>query len=1575
MTIVSLTATAVMRIKLAGLSLSSFLLLSVGCLNAFAQTPSPPMLEPGKPIERSLKGGETHNYQIKLKAGQYVHTEVEPQISFDLIVSLYGPDGKFLVDMNAASGFLWREAVSCVAESEGMYRIEVKTVSQSALAGSYTITASKVHKPNDVDRARVSAEKAFSEGRKIYLQPTDTTAEAIKHYQQALTLWAQVGDKFWEAVTRTNIGWAQGDLSQDDQSLKSLNQALNTFQEIKDRIGEGKTINGLGTAYQNLRQSEKAREMFDRALAIRRELNDRRGEANTLGNLGSVFKSVGKLDLATARYQEDLTIRRELKDRASEADCLNKLAEIQIILGNNRDARSKYEEVLKIVIDLKYRSDEALALYNLATIDNGLGDYDKAIGEYEKALAIRHELKQRNFESLVLIALGGLYNFGLHDNEKARNYFEQGLTAARDSKRSNLEALGLTGLGIVATNENLLEKSIEYYEGARKVARSGSDYTGERFALDQLGDTNRRMKRYKQAQDYYEQAIKLSRDHTDRNGEGQELSSMALVYADLGDFGKVRALYEAALKAFNEANNLLGKMSALSGLGFAYSNLNDLEKAVGYFEQERDIATHSGNRSYESLAHLSLGGSYFRVGQYESAKNEYQTALAINRELKDRKAEANLLNGLGNIEAETSVYESARDYHTQALKIFRDLKDRNGESNCLINLGNVEYHLANYDSAKMLYAQALEIKSQIKESQGKDTVLNNLGAVSNELNQYEQAKGFFDQSTALARETRNRVTEGLAIRNTGDVFFADRSQYEKARTFYEQSLATAREIKDRKNEAGALDALGRVDLNLSEYEKAREEYQQALDIFQQLKNRASEAAVLNNLGYLYNSLGQCDKARNYLEQALVIEREIKDRRGEASTLDILGLTDKNANEYEKARDHFSQSLAVFREIKVRRGEAGSLNDLGDIENRLGQHEKAMEDLNHALSIFREIRDRRSEGNALDNIGTVYQSLQQFEKAGQSYLRALAIFREIKVRQDEGDTLKHLMENCKLKGQPQAAILYGKLAINSYQEVRGGIKRFEQETRQSFLKDKETAYRMLASLLVSQGRLPEARAVLDLLKKEEFAAGVQRSPETDSVPLSPEESKAIEIAKRVALIAREFDELVQKGDALDEAGRMRKRQLRDELVLANSEYDKSVSALSSSVKKGETYRSASRRALAFKAQLQDLGAGTVALYTVINSDSEGKKRKTMDAAVILVTPNFERAYPIDVEGFDQDVLNFQMALKNPAYDPRPFAEKLYRKIFLQPSGRRRTTLADDLAVYLRNRSDKVLMWSLDGVLRYVPMAALHDGKQYLVEKYRNVVITPESTGWLLIDPKPHWSALGLGVSEDREEDGIKFTGLPGADAELKHIIKEGDASFGILPGVIKENKEFTKDAMIDGLLSNSRPVVHISSHFSYQPANFEKSFLLLGQGRWTVEEMSTETNLFGRVDLLTLSACDTAMGQGNGEDAEGFAFRAQRLGARAVIASLWPVDDVGTQVLMPTFYRLRETGLTKAEAFQRAQLALLHGEVKEKPGTPRSSQLVRSDKTEPGLTHYVADSQRPFAHPYYWAPFILIGNWK
>ena len=144
-------------------------------------------------------------------------------------------------------------------------------------------------------------------------------------------------------------------------------------------------------------------------------------------------------------------------------------------------------------------------------------------------------------------------------------------------------------------------------------------------------------------------------------------------------------------------------------------------------------------------------------------------------------------------------------------------------------------------------------------------------------------------------------------------------------------------------------------------------------------------------------------------------------------------------------------------------------------------------------------------------------------------------------------------------------------------------------------------------------------------------------------------------------------------------------------------------------------------------LRELGKGTVALYTLVGED---KYR------VILTTADVQKGfeYPIKEADLNRKVLAFREVLQNPKLDPLPLAQELY-KILVGP-----------VAKDLQSAKAQMVMWSLDGVLRYLPVAALHDSKQYLVERYRTAVFTPASQSRLRVEPSRKWTALGLGVTK-------------------------------------------------------------------------------------------------------------------------------------------------------------------------------------------------------------------------------------
>jgi CHAT domain-containing protein len=349
-------------------------------------------------------------------------------------------------------------------------------------------------------------------------------------------------------------------------------------------------------------------------------------------------------------------------------------------------------------------------------------------------------------------------------------------------------------------------------------------------------------------------------------------------------------------------------------------------------------------------------------------------------------------------------------------------------------------------------------------------------------------------------------------------------------------------------------------------------------------------------------------------------------------------------------------------------------------------------------------------------------------------------------------------------------------------------------------------------------------------------------------------------------------------------------------------------------------------------LRDLGQGVVALQTIVGRD---KYR------VILITPDTikQGEYPITRSELERKVGTFCAELRDPRSDPLPLAQELY-KILIGP-----------VAEELEDAQAQTLMWSLDGKLRYLPISALHDGEKYMVERYRSVIFTLASRPRLKDTPTLKWTALGLGVSPVSG-----FGALPAVREELGSIVRSGSgATQGVMTGDVLLDEAFTEQSLREAL-RKGHPLVHIASHFLLGDEG--DSFLLLGDGsRLTLERIALIPNFFAGVELLTLSACDTALRErgADGQELESFGELVQRKGAKAVIASLWPVADESTSLLMQRFYGApaMQPGIPKAEALRQAQVELLRGS-----GSAGGSKGIAR-----------------FEHPLYWAPFVLIGNWR
>ena len=234
-----------------------------------------------------------------------------------------------------------------------------------------------------------------------------------------------------------------------------------------------------------------------------------------------------------------------------------------------------------------------------------------------------------------------------------------------------------------------------------------------------------------------------------------------------------------------------------------------------------------------------------------------------------------------------------------------------------------------------------------------------------------------------------------------------------------------------------------------------------------------------------------------------------------------------------------------------------------------------------------------------------------------------------------------------------------------------------------------------------------------------------------------------------------------------------------------------------------------------------------------------------------------------------------------------------------------------------------------------------------------------------------SRLGRPVPQGVSLAKGNFTALPAVPEELHRIFRQGETGDAPISGRVQLDLDFTRASFEAAMRQPDKSVVHIATHFDSQPGVAANSHLLLGDGsEMSLAEIEATPRLFSGVDLLTLSACSTAITNGaeDGREVDSFGTIAQRLGARGVIASLWSVSDEATARLMETMYRIRQDKpeLGKSEALRHAQQQMADGILKP-DATSAADRGVRVTAGNGAATAWT--------HPYYWAPFILIGNWK
>ena len=857
--------------------------------------------------------------------------------------------------------------------------------------------------------------------------------------------------------------------------------------------------------------------------------------------------------------------------------------------------------------------------------------------------------------------------------------------------------------------------------------------------------------------------------------------------------------------------------------------------------------------------------------------------------------------------------------------------------------------------------------------------------------QFREAVPLLQQAAQFYEKHNDLLRQAIALSNLA-LTYQEQGNSDTANQLVEQSLAILRSpnlsnTSDRVSAiAQVLDIQGRLQLTQGQTEAALNTWQQSAQLYTQLK--ATDRLIRNQIDQsrALQALGFYPRAKELLDILTQTLQTQPDSLAKAAGLRSLGDALRAIGDFGQSQEKLKESLAIVQQVQ----QSGNLSPevqetIALIHLSQGNTARSQQDTDTALSFYQQAiagsTSTRLQAQ-LNQLSLLLKNERWSEAQGllpqiqmqvsQLPLSQTAIYSQINFAQSRLQGKKHwqgkdsqstMMDVAQvlstaaqqaesLEDKRAQAYALGKLG-ELYEEAADDLSKLgkQQESTQQlmFAKDvtRQALYLAKAAANASDitylwqwhlGRILKTQAAAGILpeqNKAEAIAAYEAALETLQALrrdlVSANQNEQFSFREDVEPAYRELIELLLESAPND---------LNQQLATTDEALQDNL------VKARETLEALQL------AELQDFFRqscaidNTVAIDQVVDRVNEQSKSNPHIAiiypiiqakklSVILKLPQQKQFlhYSTDI---DQDIVKTKL--------------KTFRSELTQPDkliSFQKT--ADEVYSWLIRPAEQILhhnqietiVFVLDGYLKNIPMSALYDDKhnRYLIESY-SVAITP---GLTLPEPKAIGTErirlLFAGMTQAIEDEKIQFPALVAVSDEAKQVKM-------IIPDTeILLDKDFTKLSLQSKVEISPFQIVHLATHGKFSQ-NQDETFILTSKGRIKVTDLDQVLRTRGQaqpkpIEILVLSACETA--EGDDRAALGLAGVAVRAGARSTLASLWPVDDETTAFLIPEFYnQLIHANVSKAEALRQSQLKVL---------------------------------QNPsYAHPNYWAPFILVGNW-
>ena len=964
------------------------------------------------------------------------------------------------------------------------------------------------------------------------------------------------------------------------------------------------------------------------------------------------------------------------------------------------------------------------------------------------------------------------------------------------------------------------------------------------------------------------------------------------------------------------------------------------------------------------------------AASWRQALQKYQAVLPKLRRATLRREEARVLRSLGLVHLALGNTSLAVEKLTASLALLDELKSRDAELvDTLNDVANAYLLIGNNSQARTHCNRSLELSRSLQYANGEGLSLELTGQVEYALGDRTRSLDFYSAALPILKKENDAAALAQTFLDFG-YSYSDLSETEKARQSFEQALVLWRGVKNPRGEALTLTALGHLHSKLGDKQRALDLYDQSIQLLEPLEDRIAMAYNFDGQGFILAGLGETSTALQKYTKKLELFREADYRYGQIGTLWNIGEIHIANEDYPKALDYLNKSLALMRSMGTNTERQSIPTTLiGQVHERQNKPALALQAYEHALTLNRAGKDPREEAYILNNIGRVQELLGFKGEALKNYEQALTLNRSTGDRFGESGTLYRIAKMEHATGKLKDAKLHSEQSIALVESLRAGVA--SHDLRSSYVATVHQQYELYIDILMS-------------------LHAVDRSAGFDRAAL-----EASEAGRARTLLETLAETRAQIRQGVDPKLLERERALRLQL---ESLATRQVSSQNSQTQKTE-----------LEAEIERV--------TALFRDVQGQIRARSPHYAALVQP-----VPLKVEQIQQMLDPGTLLLEYSLGEKRSFlwaltrdsiasyelpsqatiekmAQRLYSAVITPGSTAQLATYESDarnlssiLFGQIINRSEaKRLVIVADGVLQYIPFGALPEPTdteknapaQNLISRYEIAglpsasVLAVQRTQLAVRTPAPKAVAVLadpvfdnldtrvldqrrlshgsrrkssqtspplLGVSRSLRKFGLTADGrIP----RLVFSLNEADAVYAASPQTDSLKATAFKASRATAMspeLSQYK-IIHIATHGWVNSKHPELSAILLSMVDETgapvdgMLQLHEIYNLKLPAELVVLSACETGIGkQIRGEGLIALTRGFMYAGAARVVASLWKVDDSATAALMAQFYKeMFMYGKSPAAALQAAQIHI--------------------------------SEQKRWRDPYYWAGFVLQGEWR